>query len=363
MKILIYINCLGLGGAERVMTIISNHLVKRGHDIHIIASTYTNADYYINPKVNIHIIPRPVPAESGPDDYEEYRKVIRKEVIAINPDVMIGTIHLGYYNLWLATKGLGIPIVASDHNNSRMNTKSLRIHDVRYYFYDYADVTTVLTQNDFNYMKDYLHNMKVIHNPLSFPILEEDVQKEKTILCCGRLNVWEIKGMDLMIKIWAMIADKYPDWKLQIAGDGKEDNLEYLTGLVKTEGIEDSVEFLGFRTDIQDVMRRSSIFVLSSREEGFPCVLTEAMSQGCTPVSFEIYGNIREIITDGYDGYLIPDGNIEMFAQRLEELINNEETRKKFRENARISLRRFEPEKIVDQWEEMLTDVVNKKKK
>lgn len=360
MKILIYINCLGLGGAERVMSILSNHLVERGHDIHIIVSRYTGVDYYINPKINIHIIPRPVPIESSIDDYEKYRKAIREKVISINPDVMIGTLHLGYYNMWLATKGLDIPLVASDHNNFRLN-KSLRIHDTRYYFYDYADVTTVLTQNDFNYMKDYLHNMKVIYNPLSFPILEEDVQKEKTILCCGRLDDWEVKGMDLMIRIWSMIASKYPDWKLKIAGSGKENNLEYLTGLVKAECIEDSVEFLGFRTDIQNIMQKASIFVLPSREEGFPCVLTEAMSQGCAPVAFEIRGNIEEIITDGYDGYLIPDGNIKMFAQRLEELINNEETRKKFRENARISLRRFEPEKIVDQWEEMLLNLVKKK--
>ena len=359
MRVLFYIDQLKGGGAKRVTSIISNGLVERGYEVHIIVSKSRELGYPINDKIKIHFVSAPVNKTS--EELDDFLKNLRNEVISISPDVMVGVVHFGYYHLWLATKGLGIPIVASDHNNFHKDI-SKKIHNIRFYYYDFADTTVVLTKNDQEYMKDFLHNMWVINNPLSFPILEEEVKKEKTILCGGRLDVWDTKGIDLIIKIWAMIADKYPDWTLKIAGGGKEDNLEYLTGLVKEEGIEDSVEFLGFREDIQDVMRRSSIFTLSSREEGFPCVLLEAMSQGCAPVAFEIYGNIREIITDGMDGFLIPDGHLEQFAEKLEILINNEEIRKTFRENARESLKRFSPEKIIDQWEEMLINVVNKRK-
>jgi glycosyltransferase involved in cell wall biosynthesis len=138
--------------------------------------------------------------------------------------------------------------------------------------------------------------------------------------------------------------------------------LDFLKEVAELENVKDSVDFLGFRKDIKEIMSRSSIFALPSRDEGFPCVLLEAMSQGCAPVAFEIRGNIKEIITDGYDGFLIPDGNLKMFAEKLDELIDKEDLRKKFRENARISLKRFEPEKIVDQWVEMFQEVIKKKK-
>ena len=357
MKILFYISVLGGGGAERVISVVSNGLVKRGHDVHIIISAYSEKDYSYDKKIKITCLPRP----TDNDLKMNYLKDLRKLVEEIHPDVMVGVVHLDFYRLWEATKGLGIPIVASDHNNFHKNS-SVKIKYVRYYLYNFADVTTVLTQNDFEYMKHKLHNMVVINNPLSFPILEEDTEKEKTILCCGRFDVWYVKGLDLMIRIWSMIAKNHPDWKLQIAGTGKDDIIDFIKHLTDLDNVSDSVEFLGYRKDIKEIMSKASIFVLSSREEGFPCVLTEAMSQGCAPVAFDIRGNIKEIITDGEDGYIVPDDDLEMFAKRLEELIDNEETRKKFRENARVSLKRFEPEKIVDQWEKILTDLVEKKK-
>ena len=160
-------------------------------------------------------------------------------------------------------------------------------------------------------------------NPLTFTpiVVAEDgemindlgtvIEKEKIILAAGRLNDWKCKGWDLLIKAWALINGQetmgngqindqslaLSGWRLQIAGTGSEQDFSFLKQLCKENDVEDSVEFLGYRTDMKELYQKASIFCLSSRSEGLPMVLIEAMSQGCAPVACENLGRTKEIIT------------------------------------------------------------------
>ncbi len=162
--------------------------------------------------------------------------------------------------------------------------------------------------------------------------------------------------------MWRQISKSNPDWELDIIGPGSELAINFLQNHINEYGISDSAHLIGLSKDIKSLMKEASIFALPSREEGFPCVLLEAMSQGCTPISFSIRGNISEIITDNKDGYIIPDNNLTLFSVKLSHLMKNQELREQMSKEAIKSMERFEVDKIVDQWEALITDVVNKKK-
>ncbi len=257
----------------------------------------------------------------------------------------------------LATLGLKIPIVVSDHANFRWNVNKL-LKFIRFYGYRFADWVTVLSHNDECYMKKRLHNMKVMYNPLSFSRLSEYTERKKNILACGRVSVWHVKGFDLLIQIWSKIAPVYPNWSLDIAGDGSEADFAHLKSIAREYGVLDRINFLGFCKDIKEVMATSSIFALSSRFEGFPCSLLEAMSQGCAPVAFSIHGIISEIITDGVDGYIVDDGNLKLFENRLAYLMDDDKHITQISAAAISSMKRFEVSIVGNEWESFLKEVV-----
>ena len=357
MTILFYLHHLTSGGAERVTSILINELAKRGHTVYVILYSNITESYPISKDVHIIHLYRYSTFFKRVNHCIKLRRLIKD----INPDLCIGVLWFNFLTLLKTTLGLGIPIIASDHSNFHHNRSRLEKF-TRYYLYRFATVVTILSENDNAFMKSRLHNMRVIYNPLSFERLQNVGVRNKTIICAGRLDVWRTKGFDNILTIWSKISQKYPDWRLDIAGGGSNISSGRIMTMVEDLGIRDRVFFWGSVLHLDEVLRQSAIFALPSREEGFPCVLTEAMSQGCAPVAFSIHGNIQEIITDGQDGFIIPDGDLDAFQEKLEELICNEELRSRLGKNAIESMKRFEPDLIVDQWESLLQEVVNKKK-
>ena len=170
-------------------------------------------------------------------------------------------------------------------------------------------------------------------------------------------------------------------WKLQIAGAGREESLNYLKQLCKENGVEDSVEFLGFRKDVEKLYQESSIFVLSSRYEGFGLVLIEAMSQGCACVACDYKGRQREIIAplekseqsskfnvqsssckfEACDnGILCEPDNVEALAEAMAEMIMDDEYRESVRKNAIERSDYYNLDNTMDRWESLLLQLTNK---
>ena len=171
------------------------------------------------------------------------------------------------------------------------------------------------------YMARKLLNTIVIPNPLSFPPMnemeyEQTYDSRNNILACGRLNAYKVKGFDTLIQCFALIAPKYPKWNLDIAGTGSDADFERLRRMALDYGVGDRVNLIGFHSDIADVMKRHSIFALTSRSEGFGMVITEAMAMGCACASFDLTGP-GEIIIDGIDGFLVENQNVKEFARVL----------------------------------------------
>ena len=190
---------------------------------------------------------------------------------------------------------------------------------------------TVLTEADKKVIGNKLNEVTVMSNPLCLKPIEEFPTKEKIVLAAGRVDGWHVKGFDILLQVWSKIISneqleisnydysqngKPSHWWLNIAGDGKKESFEYLMNLlpdgewVFNDNDDDNdnksavwrsekyrIEFLGFRKDIEELYKKSSIFVLSSRYEGFGLVLIEAMSQGCAPVACDYKGRQREILS------------------------------------------------------------------
>ena len=234
----------------------------------------------------------------------------------------------------------------------------MRFNFIRQHLYGFANALTILTQYDYQLLGRKYPNKIVMYNPLAFNIAHRIGIRPKVITAIGRLDVWEVKGFDLLLEIWASVVHKHPDWALQIAGTGNESSIQFLKRISRDKGIENSVHFLGFVDNIENVLKETSIFVLTSRIEGFPMSLIEAMSQGCACISFAIKGIIREIITTEIDGIIVPDGNIQSFAYSLDLLIKDDEFRYKLANNALLSVKRFSPDNIVENWEKLFNKLV-----
>lgn len=203
-----------------------------------------------------------------------------------------------------------------------------------------------------------LNNIEVINNPLPFfPGKVSDCNNNE-VIAVGRY-VYQ-KGFDLLIEAWKIISDKHPDWKLNIYGEG--DRKEYIEQLNELN-IKQSCFLNIASNNIMNKFCSSSIFVLSSRYEGFGMVITEAMACGIPTVSFACPCGPKDIIKDNIDGFLVENGNIKDLADKICYLIEHENIRKEMGKSARISVERFKIENIAIQWKNLFESLIDKNSK
>lgn len=207
------------------------------------------------------------------------------------------------------------------------------------------DALVVLTQYDAESWKA-VKTAEVIPNPSPFTPELFSTCQSKRIISVGRLS--EQKGYDMLIEAWQTVSEKHPDWKLYIYGDG-----ELKTGLkqsVRNKHLEESLLICDPTHDIAKKYAESSIYVMSSRFEGFGLVLIEAMACGVPCISFDCPYGPSDIIRNNEDGLLIENGNIEKLAEGIIYMIEHEDIRQRMGEKARINSQRYALEQIINQW-------------
>jgi len=349
------------GGAERVMSVLTNEFVRREHQVYLATNCDQPFAYSLHPAIQcISLYPRAYGQKSRLFRPFYLLKSIRSIAVNVHPDVIVSFMYDMTSYVLPAVWGLSIPVVASEHTTyDREMSLSDKIK--RFYINDWAARVTILTWHDYHFLGKRLPGKVVLPNPLTFDIHLGLKEKRRNILAIGRLDGWYVKGFDNLIKIWAGIAHFYPDWKLEFVGEGSEQSRGYLTKLVKQYNIEESVRFLNFRKDIDKLMQESSVFVLSSRNEGFPMCLIEAMSQGMACVSFNCISGPDEIITPDVSGLLVPDQDLVEMRKALCRVIEGTEIREELSQNAIHEVERFSKEKIVSLWENLFKEVTCKK--
>lgn len=221
--------------------------------------------------------------------------------------------------------------------------------------------------------------------------------KDKFVLAAGRIDDWHYKGFDILLQAWSKIMKneenekmRNANWWLKIAGAGKQENFEYLMSILEDSDFKCHVssdgqkiwksekyhiEFLGFQKDMESLYKKSEIFVLSSRYEGFGLVLIEAMSQGCACVACDYKGRQREILSplqgdslkvNGYsdhgievteNGILCEPEDVEALAKAIKKMIEDDEYRERICKNAIERSKYYSIENTMDRWDRLLHDV------
>lgn len=366
MNLLFFSQTLHSGGAERVLANITNELINRGHRI-TIALNYNKISYPVDSRISISIAPQ-IKLYQGRNAIRRLMRNMainrrnrlhtRNVIKTVHPDVIVTFLHCNMFPI-ICYHG-NIPIVHSEHNAYDRRT-GLDYHFRRFYLNRFFDKVLVLTPFDQGYaMAKGLKNTIVMPNPNTFSSISNEeydnlFPQRKNILVCGRVQWWHIKGMDIAIEAFAKVAEHIPDVDLDIAGAGDEVSINRLMQLAQKHNIENRVHFLGRRDDIQHVMQQHKLFVLSSRTEGFPMVVTEAMSQGLPCIAFERLAS--SIILDGLDGSLVKDGDVNALSGAIVDMLANEEARRSYGEEGIKNVSRFSSESIARKWEERLFSV------
>jgi glycosyltransferase involved in cell wall biosynthesis len=374
MKIFIVSNSLGGGGAERVGVNLANGFAQHGHLTYLVTDVNQPAHYLLDKKVQT------LPLCNREDGKGEkwIRSIIRirKYAQKERPNIIIGITNLPSIVAKIGVAGMGIPVILTIHHAiERIKSQPLSRRTLFYdkYISKIYKYVAVLSQAD----KEYLHNRKgifVMPNPVSFEPLTALPPKDKIVIVAGRLSDWHIKGWDVLIKAWKSLQksndnvnDNFKDWWLKIAGTGTLENFDYLKSLIpnanwiKTENGWKSdlfhIEFLGYRTDMEQLFLKASIFVLSSRSEGLPMVLIEAMSQGCAPVATSNLGRTKDIITSNKEGLICPPEDFEGLAKCIEKLIQDNLLRKEIQQNAIERSKYYALDNIIKMWEDLFKTI------
>jgi len=159
------------------------------------------------------------------------------------------------------------------------------------------------------------------------------------------------KGFDMLIEAWGIVAEKYPEWQLNIYGNGEFK--DQLNAQIKEKGLTSSITLKDPVSNIVDKYTESSAYVMSSRFEGFGMVLIEAMACGLPVISFDCPDGPSDIIKDGEDGLLVENGNISKLADSILKLIENEDLRIRMGQKARENVKRYNHDIIMQKWVEL----------
>ena len=207
------------------------------------------------------------------------------------------------------------------------------------------DRFVVLTEEDKGYWGD-LPNIEVIPNARTFNPNTMTSLNTQRVIAVGRYT--HQKGFERLIEAWNKVCRQYPDWHLDIIGDGEE--REPLQALIDRLGIGDSITLCPPTTDMDAVYREAAIVAMSSRYEGLPMILLEAQAYGLPIVSFACKCGPADVVTDGIDGFLIPEWDIEALAQKLATVMEDDALRQRMGEAARKSSERYEEEGVMKKW-------------
>ena len=388
MKICIVCPRLCHGGAERVAVSLANGFVGRGHEVMFFADLYEERTYVLNDAVKVqNLVPQ---THNKLKKWGGAIRFIRKQLKKDKPDVIIGIMPLCSIVARLASIGTGIPVIATEHNSyERPESAPMPFMSLLYKFVicRYFKKVTVLTNADKKIIGNRLRNIVVMPNPLALERIKALSQRKRIILASGRVDNWHYKGFDVLIRAWAQVVSgseflvSSGGWKLVIAGVWRSpETRSYLDGIAKECGVLDKIEYTGFVEDMQKLYAESSIFVLSSRYEGFGLVLIEAMSQGCACIACDYKGRQREILNPAQDqsletrnlnletrnrkfeacetGILCEPDDVESLAAGIQKMIEDDEYRESVRQKAIERSKYYSIENTMDRWESLLKLVI-----
>ena len=357
------------GGVERVLTLKANYFADNyGYDVTIITTDGEDKNCFFPLSDKVKVINLGIHFEDMwhrsflkrlcmylPKE-RQFKKLLTTELNRIKPDITISVLRREINFLTEihdGSKKIGeIHINRAHYRNFTPNrTNPFKAIFAKFWMHGLVkklkklDRFVVLTEYDRQAWQE-IPRVDVIANPLPFyPDIINTVRR-KRIISVGRY--FDEKGYDLLLKVWAIVEKECDDWELDIYGDGNKLYYEKIASTLALDRqrcrLNDSI------SDVQREYLDSSLFVCTSRFEGFGMGIIEAMACGLPVVAFDCLWGPRSIITDGEDGLLVENGNIEKMAETILSLVNHPERISEMGMNARKNVQRFNIDTIAKKW-------------
>lgn len=348
MKVMFCISCLSYGGAEKNLLMVANGLAARGHDVLI--CNMNNLPTVQAPDNFVRVID--MPRFTGKTKRLRQIRFVKKLCRQEKPDVLLSFLTMPNFLAAIVGKLTGIPTIISERGDPYQNCGIAS--KMIYGAYNLAKGAVFQTEGAKEYFSKALQKRgTVIPNPV---IIKDDsiradyLNCKKSIAYAARFEVKQ-KRQDLMLRAFALVHEKHPDYCLNFYGDGPDE--EQIKQLAKEMSIADSVIFNGVSTKLLKDMSASEMFVLSSDFEGIPNSLIEAMSIGLPCISTDCSpGGARMLIEDGVNGLLVPRNDERALADAICSFIENREYALACGSEAVKIRERFAVNTILDAWEQ-----------
>lgn len=352
-KIILYIDMMERGGAQRVVANLIQHFLENNLCVVLVndfKEDSSRPQYFVDSRVKRYFLRNTLEGNPIVKNFERVIR-LRKIVRAEKPNVVLSFLGRPNERMLVATVGLKTRKIVSVRNdpNREYGSGGVKKWFARKLF-GLADGCVFQTEEAANYFSESVRRKStVILNPVDMKFFEKKpVAPLKNIVTVGRLEPQ--KNQKLLISAFSEIADSFPDEKLIIYGEGSL--RDELSEFCKLQGIADRVEFPGNITNVENVLSKAKIFALSSDYEGLPNALMEAMAVGVPCISTDCpCGGPRTLDGKSKCIYLVPVGDKGAFANGLRELLNEPEKLRSFGERAKLRAGDFMTEKILTQWD------------
>ena len=355
MHVAFALSALQAGGAERVVADLTRAVVERGWRATILSFDRPGDPIYhsYDPRVQLRRLALP-PAGGGLRAAMQTVKRVtaaRKILRSHEFDVVISFLTKINTVMLLAAMGTGVPIIVSERNNPDRQAANPLWKMTLNRLYPRAAGIVMQTERSLERLPARIRRRAtVIANPSRTPPFAPDGALEPTLTAVGRLT--EQKGFDLLIRAFAGIADRYPEWRLLVWGEGPD--RAALEQQIRDLNLADRVQLPGNSAIPGSWIESATVFVLPSRYEGWPNALAEAMGAGLPVVAFDCDFGPSEMIAHGESGLLVAAENIGALAAAISAMIEQPELRQKLGREAIRAMDRFSGETITTRWLQLI---------
>jgi glycosyltransferase involved in cell wall biosynthesis len=360
-RITFVIASLTSGGAERVMTTMANYWTASGRPVTLLTMTGTDQPpfYPLSPAVDLRPLglasPSGSPAHALLNNVRRLRE-LRRAVAATRPDLVISFLDNTNVVTLLATRGLGVPVVVAEHTDPGLKRMHPVWRTLRRMTYPRASQVVVLTGSSKRFFPALIQaKTRIVPNPIQVDPGQPPAERGRRRMLVSMGRFGPEKGFDLLIDAFARIAADLPEWDLVIWGEGTlRPELEAQRARL---GLAGRVQLPGRTSTPHNELRAADLYALSSRREGFPMALAEALACGLPAVAFDLPSGPRDIMRDGIDGVLVPNGDVPALADALASLMRDGERRAAMAAAAPEVLDRFGVERVMAIWDDLVRDV------
>jgi glycosyltransferase involved in cell wall biosynthesis len=363
MRVTFAIPSLGSGGAERVLTILANTWAGKGWEVTIITLNHPGWEsfYEVDGRigwVRLGLLKEAANPLTGLWNNVQRVRALRQAIRQSRPQVVISFIDTMNVLTLAAARGLHIPVIISERSDPSKHPINAAWSRLRQWTYPWSSRLVVQNRHAQAFFKPRLgEKLCIIPNPiLPLPAVAGEtlfLAHRPLVLAAGRLS--REKGCDLLIRAFARLSERYPDWNLLILGEGPRRN--ELEALVAELTMQERIKLPGKVKNPYDYFRKADLFVLPSRYEGLPNALCEAMVCGMAVVAANCSPGVAEVVQDSVNGLLAEPENVDSLAGAMDQLMGDKDRRASLGEQASLSTEPYNLNRVMTLWEDLVREL------